>query len=274
MTSTLANNSLTDDLYPNQALLPALEQIELHLKDFANGEEFVANMRLAFGETFDPEAVLNLGNAWKNQDFSNIPAIIILSSSELNGANGAFAATTNTIYLSQEFVTNHQEDVASITSVILEEIGHWVDSQINTVDSLGDEGAIFADLVQGNSLDDATLVALKTEDDSGIIIIDGEVVAVEQATNTIQTPTGDGGLRVTVNEFGAFSGAIYDPVGSKTPSDTTYYSFVALGIIGTNGTTGSRIELLSSASNNEAFTNFTNTTTIFIIFLSNFFIFI
>ena len=116
-------------------------------------------------------------------------------------------------------------------------------------------------MVQGNSLDDATLVALKTEDDSGIIIIDGEVVAVEQATNTIQTATGDGGLRVTVNEFGGFRGAIYDPVGSKTPSDTTYDSFVALGIIGTNGTTGSRIELQSSASNNEAFTNFTNTTT-------------
>jgi hypothetical protein len=36
-------------------------------------------------------------------------------------------------------------------------------------------------LVQGNSLDDATLVALKTEDDSGIIIIDGEAIAVENA---------------------------------------------------------------------------------------------
>ncbi|QJB44053.1 putative Ig domain-containing protein [Dolichospermum flos-aquae] len=261
MTSTLANSLITDDLYLNQALLPALEQIELYLQDFANSEEFVAKMRLAFGETFDPEAALNLGNAWKNQDFSNIPAITILSSSELNGANGAFAATTNTIYLSQEFVANHQDNIASITSVILEEIGHWVDSQINTVDSLGDEGSIFSALVQGNSLDDATLVALKTEDDSGIIIIDGEVVAVEQATNTIQTATGDGGLRVTVNEFGGFRGAIYDPVGSKTPSDTTYDSFVALGIIGTNGTTGSRIELQSSASNNEAFTNFTNTTT-------------
>ena len=118
MTSTLTNSLIADDLYLNQALLPALEQIELNLKDFANSEEFVAKMRLAFGETFDPEAALNLGNAWKNQDFSNIPAITILSSSELNGANGAFAATTNTIYLSQEFVTNHQEDVVTITSVI------------------------------------------------------------------------------------------------------------------------------------------------------------
>jgi hypothetical protein len=98
MTSTLTNSLIANDLYLNQALLPALEQIELNLKDFANSEEFVAKMRLAFGETFDPEAVLNLGNAWKNQDFSNIPAITILSSSELNGANGAFAATTNTIY--------------------------------------------------------------------------------------------------------------------------------------------------------------------------------
>jgi hypothetical protein len=117
----------------------------------------------------------------KQRSHPHIPAITILSSAELNGANGAFAATTNTIYLSQEFIANHQENIASITSVILEEIGHWVDSQINTVDSLGDEGAIFSALVQGNSLDDATLVALKTEDDSGIIIIDGEAIAVENA---------------------------------------------------------------------------------------------
>ena len=119
MTSTLANNLITDNLYLNQVLLPALEQVELLLKDFANSQELVANIQLAFGDTFDEEAALRLETAWKNQDFTNIPAITILSSAELNGANGAYAAATNTIYLSQEFIANHQEDVASITSVIL-----------------------------------------------------------------------------------------------------------------------------------------------------------
>ena len=118
MTSTLTNGLIADELYLN----PALEQVRLYLKDFANSQEFTANMRLAFGDTFDTEAALSLGNAWKNQDFSIIPAITLLSSAELNGANGAYAATTNTIYLSQEFIANHQENVASITNVILEEL--------------------------------------------------------------------------------------------------------------------------------------------------------
>ncbi len=34
------------------------------------------------------------------------------------------------------------------TRVLKEEIGHYVDAQINQVDSAGDEGAIFAELVE------------------------------------------------------------------------------------------------------------------------------
>ncbi|MBO1053707.1 MAG: calcium-binding protein, partial [Dolichospermum sp. DET73] len=180
MTSTLTNGLMADELYLN----PALEQVGLYLKDFANSQEFTANMRLAFGDTFDTEAALSLGNAWKNQDFSIIPAITLLSSAELNGANGAYAATTNTIYLSQEFVANHQENVASITNVILEELGHWIDSQINTTDSVGDEGAIFAALVQGESLSNEDLQLLRAEDDHTVIILNGQSIAIEQQNFT------------------------------------------------------------------------------------------
>ncbi|MBS9390989.1 MAG: cadherin domain-containing protein [Dolichospermum sp. WA123] len=180
MTSTLANGLIADELYLN----PALEQVRLYLKDFANNQQFTANMRLAFGDTFDTEAALSLGNAWKNQDFSIIPAIALLSSAELNGANGAFAATTNTIYLSQEFVVNHQENVTSITNVILEELGHWIDSQINTTDSVGDEGAIFAALVQRESLSNEDLQLLRAEDDHAVIILNGQSIAIEQQNFT------------------------------------------------------------------------------------------
>ncbi|MFM6344962.1 MAG: hypothetical protein ACKPFK_07420, partial [Dolichospermum sp.] len=73
---------------------------------------------------------------------------------------------------------------ATIINVILEEIGHYVDAQINQVDSAGDEGAIFAELVQGNSLDVATLDALRRENDQATIIINGEIIQVEQANFT------------------------------------------------------------------------------------------
>jgi Ca2+-binding RTX toxin-like protein len=233
MTSTPANSSLTDNLYLNQVLLLALEQIELYLQDFANSEEFVAKMRLAFGETFDPEAVLNLGNAWKNQDFSIIPAITILSSAELNGANGSYAAATNTIYLSQEFLTSHQGDVTDVTSVILEEIGHWVDNQINTVDSIGDEGAIFSALVQRESLSDEALGQLKAEDDLGAINLDGQVIKVEQSLSdfggTIVWKDEQGGLhpvrgaRVKAAAYVMSSDLPYD--SNRNPGAGAYQPF-------------------------------------------------
>ncbi|MFM6074119.1 MAG: hypothetical protein ACKPB9_21445, partial [Dolichospermum sp.] len=64
-------------------------------------------------------------------------------------------------------------------------IGHFIDAQINLSDSAGDEGAIFAALVQGYSLDTQTLQALKAEDDHATITINGQVVAVEQNSGNI-----------------------------------------------------------------------------------------
>ncbi len=52
------------------------------------------------------------------------------------------------------------------------------------MDSAGDEGAIFAELVQGNSLDVATLEALRAENDQTTIIVNGEIIQVEQADFT------------------------------------------------------------------------------------------
>jgi Domain of unknown function (DUF4114) len=82
------------------------------------------------------------------------------------------------------------------------------------------------------------------------------------ATNILSTAAGDGELRVTVDEFGVFGSsagsggrAFYDPLGTRTSASTTFRSYVALGIIGSNGTTGARTELNPSASTNEVFTN-------------------
>ncbi|MEA5620629.1 sodium:calcium exchanger, partial [Cronbergia sp. UHCC 0137] len=180
MTFNLLNNGLiTDELY--LTLFSVLQQVELRLRDFANGEEFIEKMRSAFGDTFDPEAALNLANAWKNQDFSIIPTITLLSSAELNGANGAYGASTNTIYLSAEFVRDNQH---CLVDVVLEELGHRIDSLLNQTDSAGDEGAIFAALVLGVSLSVEDLQLLRAEDDRTVIILDGQSIAIEQQNFT------------------------------------------------------------------------------------------
>jgi Ca2+-binding RTX toxin-like protein len=161
-----------------RTLQESLALAKQKLQGFANEPKFTENMAVAFGKgsKFD-----TLKTRWSNGDFSAFPAIKIRSAKEINGANGAFGA--NKIYLSLEFLASHQVDIWAITGVILEELGHWVDTQVNTVDSDGDEGAIFAALVQG-SLSAQELQLLKAEDDRAVVILDGQSIAIEQQNFT------------------------------------------------------------------------------------------
>jgi Ca2+-binding RTX toxin-like protein len=113
-------------------------------------------------------------------DFSLIPEIRILSNGELGTANGAYAASLDEILVSSDFLAQHQNDLAAVVELLLEEIGHKLDTVLNgNVDSLGDEGKIFRLLVIGYNLSSATLAGLKTQDDRTVITVDGQSVAVE-----------------------------------------------------------------------------------------------
>ncbi|MDM3863246.1 MAG: hypothetical protein PT118_26235, partial [Aphanizomenon gracile PMC644.10] len=112
-------------------------------------------------------------------------------SSILGGANGAYASSENRIYLSNTFVAG--ASLAAISGVLLEEIGHFVDAKINQTDSAGDEGAIFAALVQGQNLDVETLRVLKAEDDHSTITLNNRQIDIEQANTTLSFPGVFGG---------------------------------------------------------------------------------
>ncbi|MEY3222378.1 MAG: hypothetical protein RLZZ203_1234, partial [Cyanobacteriota bacterium] len=128
----------------------------------------------AFGTQYNRSFAEILHLQWQSGDFSQLPQIEILDSSILGGANGAYASSTNKIYLSANFVAT--ATAKTLFSRLLEEIGHFIDAQINLSDSAGDEGAIFAELVQGYSLDTQTLQALKAEDDYATITVNGQVI--------------------------------------------------------------------------------------------------
>ncbi|MEG4497847.1 VWD domain-containing protein [Microcoleus sp. F10-C6] len=154
------------------------------LSSFATSPDFLAKMQEAFGNSFDVEKAVKLASAWAQGDFSNFPEIEIRSEAEINGALGAFAAATGKIYLSREFLAKNAGNVTAVAGVLLEEFGHFVDSQINSVDAIGDEGEIFSDLVQGKALSQGELAALKGEDDSAIVVLDGELKAIEQRSQS------------------------------------------------------------------------------------------
>ncbi|MGH2414009.1 MAG: calcium-binding protein, partial [Microcystaceae cyanobacterium] len=192
MTNThiLGNNLVVEtNLIVDQDLLSTLEQalflMQERLQAFASDPEFKQKIALAFGDC------LNTGDLqakWQSEDLSGFPALAIVSASELNGANGAYALAANRIYLSEEFLSQNQGDLGAIVALLLEEYGHSVDGVLNRTDAPGDEGRIFAALVMGESLSDEALAQLKAEDDTGTISLNGQVIAVE-----MQNFTGDDG---------------------------------------------------------------------------------
>ncbi|MEG5080688.1 hypothetical protein QUB53_08495 [Microcoleus sp. AT8-B4] len=183
--STDSNSSLPDssvDLLTGQAM----SEVYGDLSKFAADPDFAAKMNLAFGENWDAAAAKALAEGWFQGDFSDIPSVKVVSSAEIGGANGAFAAATDTIYLSKEFLAGNAGNPAAVADVLREEIGHSVDSRLNVTDSPGDEGAIFGAVVQGKELSEGELQGLKGEDDRGTVLFNGQSISIEKADFDIQ----------------------------------------------------------------------------------------
>ena len=160
-------------------LKPSLSLIYNQLSTFAALDNFWNLFDTAFGTQYEHTVAVTLRTQWLSGDFSQIPQIEILDSTILGNAKGAYAARSNKIYLSSDFVATSTPEV--ISAVLIEEIGHFIDAQINQTDSSGDEGAIFAALVNGEYLSSDHLQNLKEENDNDIIIVDGQSIQVEQA---------------------------------------------------------------------------------------------
>ena len=93
--SSLLLNPL--QLFPvEQALLLAQD----YLYNFVTQPDFIDKLSMVFGKEANFDF---LKTEWQAGDFSVFPGIEIINAANINGANGAFAATTNKIYLSQGF---------------------------------------------------------------------------------------------------------------------------------------------------------------------------
>lgn len=174
-------------------LQQAIDAAEGILMDFAAQSDADDVLALAFGQDTSGQdnreghRLQTLLQRWEVGEFSMLPIIEIRDASDINGAYGAYSSNTGRIYLSQTLFQSPQNSASppftpSIYSVLLEEIGHFVDDAVNPMDSPGDEGDIFARLVQGQSMDDFTLNQLRQENDTVSVQWNGTTVQLEQAT--------------------------------------------------------------------------------------------
>jgi hypothetical protein len=157
------------------------------LTSFAKLENFWSLFNTVFGSSYDFATAASLRSQWQSGNFSQFPQIEVVGSEVLGKANGAYAISTNRIYLSDQFVSSASQQ--SLEAVILEEFGHFVDAQVNTTDTAGDEGELFSGVVRGVSLSAAELSCIKAEDNHGIISLGGQLITIEKAAPTILTVT-------------------------------------------------------------------------------------
>jgi len=183
--------------------------VENYIQYLSSKDTFQGIISDAFGADFNKDTLERLTSEWKRGNFASLPTIESRTSAELQGAYGAYASDGNTIYLSESFVSANRNSPQKLIEVLLEEVGHFLDAELNTKDSPGDEGAIFAGLITGKEITEAEYQALRKEDDSAVIILDNQAVAVEQASKTVSDSGGFEGSQQTL-DLGSKNGAIVE----------------------------------------------------------------
>ncbi|MDJ0598833.1 MAG: CARDB domain-containing protein [Crocosphaera sp.] len=149
-----------------------------HLEQFRQQPNLKDNLQQTFGDNWEEQKAILLIDELINS--KNLPSIEIVTNSDFP-AIGAYSEENETIYLSQGFIEKNKDNLEVVVEVFLEEIGHYLDSQLNEEDSLGDEGEIFAALVLGKPLSETELLNLQTENDLIEVTIDGQIILVERS---------------------------------------------------------------------------------------------
>ena len=162
---------------------PALLSIQEQLFSLVHTLQGTETLQTAFSTSFDSEAAIWWLNNATNHNVSDFPELEIISSAEINHADGAYSADTNTIYLATEFIETNSINSPAINDLIVEEFGHFLDAKFNSLDTPGDEGELFAALVQNKHLTEQQLKRIQTENDQQTVVINNQVVQIEQANS-------------------------------------------------------------------------------------------
>jgi hypothetical protein len=161
------------------ALLP---EWHLLLQEWSADGRLTAAAQEALLLNGEPQALSDLTNQWAAGEFGTLPPIVLLSSADINGALGAYAISTGTIYLNADWLAGASKE--QVFSVLMEELGHHLDGLLNAVDTPGDEGEYFAALLRHDGLTGAKKAELRVVKDNGMINDANRSLRVELAVAT------------------------------------------------------------------------------------------
>ncbi|WP_299403679.1 polymorphic toxin-type HINT domain-containing protein [Acaryochloris sp. IP29b_bin.148] len=180
VSEALGYGATTSDIAKEEAALEAAtSRLADNLMDLTEDPDFEATIKTAFGDQVDVTEVEELIEGLAEGEAG--PEIEVIDGEKLAGL-GAFG--DGRIFISDETLAEGADNPEVLDRVLLEEVGHYLDQELNDVDSPGDEGAIFAGLAQGENFSDNELQDLKNEDDSSALIIDGKTIVVENSKSS------------------------------------------------------------------------------------------
>jgi hypothetical protein len=158
----------------------AIEGIQQRLSIWAASPTAMVQLEQVFTIT-DYSAVALYLEDWNNNIFNVGPEIIILDDALMQGAQGAYTAAREQIFLAKSTVNG--DSVTGLEAILLEEYGHYLDTKFNPgQDSPGDEGELFSLVLLGSPITEEELLRIQTENDFATLLIDGQEIIVEQST--------------------------------------------------------------------------------------------
>ena len=165
---------------PPSAADQAIQKIQ---EDFANRfaelaadpEKFHSMMKEVYGSNYDHATAEAFRQRALAGDFSWLPKIEFESDEVLRGGHGAYDASRNVVYINEKFL----DDPETAAQIYSEEVGAYLDTQLNTSDTVGDEGEMFRRLLHGEQLSATEKAAIRADDDHGVIYVNGKATEVE-----------------------------------------------------------------------------------------------
>jgi hypothetical protein len=100
MAISSAATSLLDALVPEWHML---------LRGWSADGRLTAAAQEALLLNGEPQALSDLTNQWAAGEFGTLPPIVLLSSADINGALGAYAISTGTIYLNADWLAGGKQ---------------------------------------------------------------------------------------------------------------------------------------------------------------------
>lgn len=201
---SLGYGASTSDIGQEEAAVEAAtSRLADNLRDLTQAPDFETTIKTAFGDQVDVEEAEELIQGIAQGKSG--PEIEVIDGEKLEGL-GAFG--DGRIFISDEIVAESADNLAALDGVLLEEVGHYLDQELNDVDSPGDEGEIFARLAQKELLSTTEVSDKRQEDDHGILRLENQNIFVENAGSSVQDRRDEiEELRRQAQQVGGYAGS-------------------------------------------------------------------